>query len=698
MIQFLKSIALLSLLQTVFSKRSADYFGNSNVNSFRLFQNQQSNNEQPNTYFIRKHGLAFVQSHAVKYLNSKSEKVYNTLATASTRTYTRRNLFSLHLNDIVKKEGDSSKKDDENQEVTATATTTSSNENVEENSTTTTESSSKRTKNGLNINASADIFGLPSWAKGLVSTKELSREKVSNGKASTNNIFDYDVTTNTNIDDNNVKNGVDSDSTSEQNNVGSDNKGKKDFALASLINVEALLMASGQIPSNGDEDGGTAFIADMLSQTGIGGTGTDTEQRGRQEENKMDRESDIGNAMDMAPGPRSDLSLSTEFVLNQATQKLESFLNDATASFSQERVQTLILSATRSLSVNQNADVLKSTIDNMVAAAENIARDQGVDVSEAAAQARATTKYTTEFLRVANGVLLSGYVSGGDGIINMDENENLARQMSISLDRTGDEAMSKPLFHRFDSVQRISSDDFHRVAKQGAVMANMAGAIYQDTVPIIHKLGHSLVANDTSADVAWMVTDSIGYEKDFKTMPIKDTTSAPTMIRTITFRGFDATDEKMDRDKLLNHICDAGKVPLSDDFPDIQVHRGLLAIAKVVYKDIKPYIDLAGPTHKIVFNGHSIGGAVANLVLMLLTIERGNVFVQDKVKRVYTYGSPPIAKIESNTLEEPSMRDENMYKCSILETLGLPADIVFGFVEPWVSASFSLSYLPKLHQ
>ena len=697
MIQFLKSIALLSLLQIVFSKRSADYFGNSNVNLFRLFQNQQSNNEQPNTYFIRKHGLAFVQSHAVKYLNSKSEKVYNTLATATTRTYTRRNLFSLHLNDIVKKEGDPSKKDDESQEVTATATTTSSNENVEENSTTTTETSSKRTKNGLNINASADIFGLPSWAKGLVSTKELSREKVkvSNGKASTKNIFDSDVTTNTNIDDNNVKNGVDSDSTSEQKNVGSDNKGKKDFALASLINVEALLMASGQIPSNGDKDGGTAFIADMLSQTGIGGTGTDTEQRGRQEENKMDRErespaktneSDIGNAMDMAPGPRSDLSLSTEFVLNQATQKLESFLNDATASFSQERVQTLILSATRSLSVNQNADVLKSTIDNMVAAAENIARDQGVDVSEAAAQARATTKYTTEFLRVANGVLLSGYVSGGDGIINMDENENLARQMSISLDRTGDEAMSKPLFHRFDSVQRISSDDFHRVAKQGAVMANMAGAIYQDTVPIIHKLGHSLVANDTSADVAWMVTDSIGYEKDFETMPIKDTTSAPTMIRTITFRGFDATDENMDRDKLLNHICDAGKVPLSDDFPDIQVHRGLLAIAKVVYKDIKPYIDLTGPTHKIVLTGHSIGGAVANLVLMLLTIERGIVFVQDKVKRVYTYGSPPIAKIESNMVEKllPGS-DENMYKCSILETLGLPADIVFGFVEPWVS-------------
>ena len=392
MIQFLKSIALLSLLQTVFSKRSADtlkhYFGTSNV----FPSNQQSYNEQANTYFIRKHGLAFVQSHAVKYLNSKSEKVYNVLSSPRGTTKTKRNLFSFTLTDIVKKEA----------------------KRKEQKKTSMHDLKKKPTPNVYNS-------GTPSWAK-------------------------------------------------------------------------------------------------------------------------------------------------------------------------------------------------------------------------------------------------------------------------------------RTLFHRFKSVQNIPSEDFHHVSKKGAVMASLAGAVYTEDLATMHNAGHSMVARANSADVAWMVTDSIGYGKDFKTMPIKDTTSAPTMIRTITFRGFDATDEKMDRDKLLNHICDAGKVPLSDDFPDIQVHRGLLAIAKVVYKDIKPYIDLAGPTHKIVFNGHSIGGAVANLVLMLLTIERGNVFVQDKVKRVYTYGSPPIAKIESNTLEEPSMRDENMYKCSILETLGLPADIVFGFVEPWVSASFSLSYLPKLHQ
>jgi hypothetical protein len=206
------------------------------------------------------------------------------------------------------------------------------------------------------------------------------------------------------------------------------------FPLANIINVEALLMASGKIPllEEVESDPGAALLLDMVSESNRKPIGSSNGTRNDFVENTTTNPVELSwdaftekfrlNVMEMAEknafngslGPRSDLSISTDFVINQAIQGIESFLNDATATFSQERVQNLILAATRSLSVDQNADVLKSVIDNIVATAENLAREQGVDVSEAAAQARATTRYTTEFLRVANGVLLSGYVQGGE--------------------------------------------------------------------------------------------------------------------------------------------------------------------------------------------------------------------------------------------------------------------------------------------
>ena len=201
-------------------------------------------------------------------------------------------------------------------------------------------------------------------------------------------------------------------------------------------------------------------------------------------------------------------------------------------------------------------------------------------------------------------------------------------------------------------------------------------------IPNVPILGHSMVVKGTSADVKWMVTDSIGYNSDFEPTSHQET-GVPTIIRTITIRGFDASDEDVDRERLVTEICNAGKVPLTDDLPGLQVHRGLLAIAKEIYEDIKPFIDLAGPTHKIVLNGHSIGGALANLILMLMTVERGSIFVQEKINRVYTFGSPPIAKTDPKIGE--SNDSSGMYDCSVLEALGLPSDIVFGFVEPWVS-------------
>jgi Lipase (class 3). len=208
-------------------------------------------------------------------------------------------------------------------------------------------------------------------------------------------------------------------------------------------------------------------------------------------------------------------------------------------------------------------------------------------------------------------------------------------------------------------------------------MAKLAGAIYQDTIPTINELKHVLVANGTAADVAWLVTDSIGYDSDFDVAP-SDEKGDPLLIRTITIRGFDASDENVDRERLVQRICNARSVPLSSNVKNIVVHEGLLEVARDLYRDIKPFIDMAGPTHKIVLNGHSIGGALSNLILMMITAEHGVVFTQEKIKRIFTFGSPPIAATNCSELESPD-------ECSVLQTLGLQSDMVYGYIKPWVS-------------
>jgi len=459
----------------------------------------------------------------------------------------------------------------------------------------------------------------------------------------------------------------------------SSNSKSSKFPLTSLINVEALLMASGQMPiAETDSDKSTLLLLDMLSDTQTKSNSTSNVSILEQAQNEFSWNSFISNlqknVVDIVETPNGGSSVKAyETLLNQATQNLEKFLLEATLSLSPERVQSLIAAATRSLSVGQNADSFKSTVDGIVAVAESLAREQGLDVSEAAAQARATTKYTTEFLRVANGVLLSGYVSGTTRVFE-ERNEELAKEMNINLE---DADNTKPLFYKYKSVQSMQDSDFNHVLNMGANMAKLSGGIYQDTIPTIHDLGHALVANGTVANVNFMVTDSIGYEKDFRSLD-SVTNNEPIMIRTITIRGFDASDDSVDRESLLIDICNADTIPLSDSKENILVHQGLLNVAKEMYKEIMPMIDNTGPMHKIVLNGHSIGGSLANLLLLLMTVDKGSDFVSSKIGRVYTYGSPPVAR-----LADLSQNSQNQPDCAILQEMSLPPDICYGYVQPW---------------
>lgn len=363
--------------------------------------------------------------------------------------------------------------------------------------------------------------------------------------------------------------------------------------LANIINVEALLMASGQIPTQ-EPNQETALLLDMLNNTQI----------------------------DTPPQTSVD-TLLTQFKTG------DFFLN--------QTLNTLYNTFTK-----QNTNQIQKTLYELVNQAEILAQRQGLDVSSLAGQARSTTKYTTELVSSLNGVLTKGYV--------------------------GDTS----LYQNYNSVNSV--ENTRACIEFPSQMAKLSGAIYQNTLEECHALNHAIVNNGTTANVNWLITDSISC-KDFDE---KDET--PILTRTITLRGFDASDELVDREELLLDICNAEKIQLSN-YNSIFVHAGLYKIAQEIYQEIKPYLENLAPTHAIVLNGHSIGGALSNLILICMTLDKGNLYVQQRVKRVYNFGSPPVVVNMAQAFEDGIEYDE--YHCSVLEGLGLPHDLVYAYINPW---------------
>jgi len=511
---------------------------------------------------------------------------------------------------------------------------------------------------------------LPSWAKGLASTEKLgTRTKLSNISKKFFNAKHYKFLLRKKKEDAvNLK--------PEETRSATDTK----MPLASLMKVNYLLMASGR---------------DSTIQSSLE-TGDDIYQESATEENplgipKVEELGDWDNFVmvlqssikDLLKSPKEnssfDLSLPAEQILKEATLQIESILSEASTSFSPDKVQEMITKASVSLAVNENADVFKTTMDSVVATAEAMAQDKGLDVSEAAEQARATTKYTAKFLQAANGVLLSGYVPGG--VDRGDSKGEFAREFNIPISEQSENV--KPLFGAYDTAQSVPKNEYVQTVEKGAEMAELAGGVYVDTSTVFDKLGYAIVANGTTADVAWVVTDSIGYEEDYISSTERATERKPTLIRTVTIRGYDASDETVNRERLMNRLCTANPVLLGEGNKNIFFHGGLLDVAEEIYSQIRPLIELAGPTHKIVFNGHSIGGSLALLLLFLLTEYRGDSFVREKVLRTFTFGAIPIAFSDGTENAQGGMDD-----CPILRSYGLPASMVYGYVQPWVSKMY----------
>jgi hypothetical protein len=308
---------------------------------------------------------------------------------------------------------------------------------------------------------------------------------------------------------------------------------------------------------------------------------------------------------------------------------------------------------------------VESISNDIVTAVLKLAKESGVDINVqfAADRAREATEFAVGIATTANMVLGAGYAYGSrSGVAGVEGKDDylsyLATQTagasvlkaassssSSSLDDDDSSSLSQhhqpPLFGDFSTARRIEPCEYDNVVIKGAEMGSLAGAVYEDPMLSSHKLGHSLVANGTTANVAWMVTDAVmdcdQYKSAYRHGDDDDndnddrngdstTTTSPAamMVRTITIRGFDASDESVDREEILNDICTATSEPMDDATADrVVFHKGLLSVARQIYAETKKYIDWASPNHRIVLNGHSVGGSLSILILLLITSERG---------------------------------------------------------------------------
>eukprot|EP00977_Amphora_coffeiformis_P017775 scaffold5899_cov167-Amphora_coffeaeformis.AAC.3 len=355
-----------------------------------------------------------------------------------------------------------------------------------------------------------------------------------------------------------------------------------------------------------------------------------------------------------------NLTSAAEGILRQATARIESMLAEAGT-------------------LPAVWDVANAT------ALAALAVERSVDLNEAVEQAQQLGNFAAQLKGVADGLLRQGYVSKEPVKVTMEgaattvaklpvENRTRTQTSKTSSSRRRQGA----LFQDFSSASE--QNVYTPILGQAAEMAAMSGVIYEQTVPRSLQLGHSIAARGVSMDVRWMVTDSLASHSEVELMKDRidnDRSEPPLLIRTITIRGFDASDEEVDRELLVTRICTANPKPLTK-IKGVQVHAGLWEIAKAVYRDIKQYIDWTTPQHKIVLAGHSIGGSVANLVLFLITMERGADFVQERILRVYTFGSPPVAAVANKPRSSSAV-----LRCDVLKAFGLPVDTVWAFIQPW---------------
>lgn len=394
--------------------------------------------------------------------------------------------------------------------------------------------------------------------------------------------------------------------------------------LANLINVEAILMMNGEETLDSTRELQVFVLNETTTSLGTTNATTTTLSTIQDDNITTSDTSPLAILPDLEELANWEQLLkvgsetagviggTTDALLKEASNRIEYFVTEASTAISPNVVKDLVQRAGRALS--------SSTVDggDLVAVATKLAREQGLNVSEAAERARETTEYTTNLVQLANGLLQNGYARG-DKVKKEDSDD------TTDTDSSNNDA----LFSDFATAKIVSPTLSKSFVSKAAELGSICGAIYQETIPRTLGLGHSIVANGTTEDVFWMVTDCVATQQDFvdeaqETFRHRQEEKEKSMlVRTITIRGFDASDESIDRELLLNRICTANPEVLDNG---VLVHSGLMDIARSIYQDVKPFIDLTAPDHKIVLTGHSVGGSLSILILLLMVEDKGGTY------------------------------------------------------------------------
>jgi len=234
---------------------------------------------------------------------------------------------------------------------------------------------------------------LPDWAKSLF---KVSLATVDPMKVLSKEGYDEDVQKN--LNDNNVRDSSENkklgiDLTSPDFIPGSNiNNGP----LASLVNVEALLAASGLDDMNEESDSDlfSTPLSDKVRRK-ISSPSTTTENIESKTDNgrlkiptsdglsmiqemgdwnslARNLQKNVIDLLEATPkGPSLELSAATELILKSATSQIEDVLGYASTTISPEKVKSLILKAGNSLLLDENADNFQIAMEYIVSSTES---------------------------------------------------------------------------------------------------------------------------------------------------------------------------------------------------------------------------------------------------------------------------------------------------------------------------------------
>ncbi|KAK3275094.1 hypothetical protein CYMTET_16756 [Cymbomonas tetramitiformis] len=172
--------------------------------------------------------------------------------------------------------------------------------------------------------------------------------------------------------------------------------------------------------------------------------------------------------------------------------------------------------------------------------------------------------------------------------------------------------------------------------QRAAQLARLSSGCYRNFQTIATDEGLLYVAEGTTQYTRWCIADEFDVQGN-------------VTIRHILVRGVDWKDEKkVDRMQLWRKLAEFWPVPFErhstpQDMP-LVVHYGIKQVAEGVWKEVEPYLKSRPRSARISCSGHSLGGAVA---LLLMCFCRTRLLLPTReLLPTHAFGSPPVFALE----------------------------------------------------